>query len=195
MNGKIRLITYGEETSKAMQEVAEKECDKLIEMTGDSLQDIEIVCKVRNDGRNKVELNVNTSDGLFRKEMSSESFYNVLPELTKKVELQIRDYKDKRNDTFKKRRRERKKNLRKIEPLFLEDQEYLQEEDLYNKEKSIKVKTVDLKPMFTEDAIFEMDAVDHNFFLYIDGETFKPSVIYKKNDGGYGILRLDTEIK
>lgn len=195
MNDRIRIITYGEDTSRAMYEVAEKECQDLIDITGDSLQDIEIVCKIRNDGRNKVELNVNTIDGLFRNEMSAENFYDVLPELTKKVEIQIRDYKDKRNDTFKKRRRERKKNLRNLEPVFLEDQEFLEDEMLQNKKKSIKVKTVDLKPMFTEDAIFEMDAIGHNFFLYIDGETFKPSVIYKKNDGGYGILRLDAEIK
>lgn len=195
MNDRIRIITYGEDTSKAMYEVAEKECQDLIDITGDSLQDIEIVCKIRSDGRNKVELNVNTLDGLFRNEMSAESFYDVLPELTKKVEIQIRDYKDKRNDTFKKRRRERKKNLRNLEPVFLEDQEFLEDEMLQNKKKSIRVKTVDLKPMFTEDAIFEMDAIGHNFFLYIDGETFKPSVIYKKNDGGYGILRLDTEIR
>lgn len=51
-----------------------------------------------------------------------------------------------------------------------------------------KVKKIGLKPMFIEDAIMQMDLLGHDFFVYLDAETELVSVIYKRNDGDYGLI-------
>ena len=42
--------------------------------------------------------------------------------------------------------------------------------------------------MSSEEAILQMDLLGHNFFLYKDEETDMPAVVYKRKDGGYGII-------
>ncbi len=61
----------------------------------------------------------------------------------------------------------------------------VEEEEKYN---IIKVKTFDLKPMTPEEAILQMNMLGHNFFLFINDITESPSVIYKRDDGGYGMI-------
>lgn len=52
----------------------------------------------------------------------------------------------------------------------------------------VKVKKIGLKPMFVEDAIMQMDLLDHDFFVYQDAETELVSVVYRRTDGNYGII-------
>lgn len=54
--------------------------------------------------------------------------------------------------------------------------------------KVSKVKKIGLKPMFIEDAIMQMELLGHDFFVYQDAETELVSVVYKRNDGDYGII-------
>ena len=47
---------------------------------------------------------------------------------------------------------------------------------------------VDSSKIYTvEEAVARMEAIDHPFFLYLDEEDDKISVVYKREDGGYGI--------
>ena len=45
--------------------------------------------------------------------------------------------------------------------------------------------------MSTEEAILQMELVEHNFFVFQDAETDNVNVIYKRNDGNYGLLEPD----
>ena len=52
----------------------------------------------------------------------------------------------------------------------------------------VKRKTIEKKPMSEEEAILQMELLDHDFFLYndVDQECF--AVLYKRKDGNYGII-------
>ncbi len=52
----------------------------------------------------------------------------------------------------------------------------------------LKTKKFELKPMSSDEAILQMNMLGHNFFLYIDSATETPSVIYKRENGGYGLI-------
>ena len=52
----------------------------------------------------------------------------------------------------------------------------------------VKVKEFDVKPMFLEEAITQMNQLGHDFFLYLDAETDKVNVIYKRKKGNYGLI-------
>ena len=53
----------------------------------------------------------------------------------------------------------------------------------------VRTKEVYLAPMDLEEAITRMEALGHSFFLYKDKEDNLVSVVYKRFDGGYGVIQ------
>ena len=64
-------------------------------------------------------------------------------------------------------------------------------EALEEKEEIVKRKKIEMKPMNEEEAIMQMDLVDHDFFVYKDIDTKSINVIYKRKDGTFGIIETD----
>jgi len=48
--------------------------------------------------------------------------------------------------------------------------------------------------MSMDDALYEMELVGHDFFLFIDAETSLPSVAYRRRGWSYGVIRLDAPV-
>jgi putative sigma-54 modulation protein len=56
------------------------------------------------------------------------------------------------------------------------------------------LKSIFLEPMPVEEAITRMEALGHQFFMYLDAEDMLVSVLYRRNDGGYGIIQAENKI-
>ncbi len=52
----------------------------------------------------------------------------------------------------------------------------------------VEVKRYDMTPMFEEDAILRMDELGHAFFVFLNAETDRIGVVYRRGDGGYGMI-------
>ena len=52
----------------------------------------------------------------------------------------------------------------------------------------VRVKEFEITAMETEEAILQMEMLDHNFFVFMNGQTGRVSVVYKRDDGTYGLL-------
>jgi ribosome hibernation promoting factor len=52
----------------------------------------------------------------------------------------------------------------------------------------VKSKRFELTPMFEEDAIAQMDDLGHSFFVFLNAETERPAVVYRRRDGNYGLI-------
>jgi hypothetical protein len=46
-------------------------------------------------------------------------------------------------------------------------------------------------PMTLDQALYEMELVGHDFFLYVDKESERPSVVYRRRGYDYGVITLD----
>ena len=46
------------------------------------------------------------------------------------------------------------------------------------------------KPMTVDDALYEMELVGHDFFLFHDKQSDKPTVVYRRHAYDYGLIRL-----
>jgi ribosomal subunit interface protein len=57
----------------------------------------------------------------------------------------------------------------------------------------IREKTHAAVPMSLDQALYEMELVGHDFFLFVDGEAGVPSVVYRRRGWSYGVIRLDPE--
>ena len=56
----------------------------------------------------------------------------------------------------------------------------------------VRRKTFDLDLMIPDDAITRMQLLDHSFFLFINADSGKPSVVYLRDDGDAGLIEIDT---
>ncbi|MBD8080716.1 ribosome hibernation-promoting factor, HPF/YfiA family [Cellulosimicrobium arenosum] len=56
----------------------------------------------------------------------------------------------------------------------------------------IRQKLHSAEPMTMDDALYEMEMVGHDFYLFVDVETSRPSVAYRRRGWTYGVVALDT---
>jgi ribosomal subunit interface protein len=56
----------------------------------------------------------------------------------------------------------------------------------------IRKKVFPAQPMTVDDALYRMELVGHDFYLFIDAETDRPSVVYRRKGWDYGVIGLDT---
>jgi ribosomal subunit interface protein len=54
----------------------------------------------------------------------------------------------------------------------------------------VRTKEHDATPMSVDDALYEMELVGHDFFLFYDKQTERPSVVYRRHAYDYGLIRL-----
>lgn len=58
----------------------------------------------------------------------------------------------------------------------------------------IREKVHSAQPMTVDDALYEMELVGHDFFLFVDAETAQPSVAYRRRGWSYGVIKLDVPV-
>ena len=126
----------------------------------------------------KIEVTIPTEYVLLRAEVVDNDLYNAIDLVIDKLEGQIRKYKTRLSRKSKDNKLAF--NVASIEPLEN------QEEDIV-----VKTKTINPKPMDLEEAIMQMELIGHSFFVYKDTETNLISVVYKRNDGGYGLIETE----
>lgn len=52
----------------------------------------------------------------------------------------------------------------------------------------VKVKRFAIEPMFEEDAVARMEELGHSFFVFVNAENERLAVLYRRNDGDYGLI-------
>ena len=137
--------------------------------------------RIRPEGKKVVvELTLKADGKIYRAEAIDEEILNAVDKTVDKLESQIRKQKTK----FLKKKKEYPQIVN-----LLEDDDAA-EFDIENEveAKITRRKEFDLRPMTTEDAILQMEMLGHNFFIYLDSQTESVCVIYKRQDGNYGLL-------
>lgn len=56
----------------------------------------------------------------------------------------------------------------------------------------VRTKEFQIKPMFSDEAVEQMELLGHNFFVFRDAETSLVNVLYRRDDGNYGLIVADT---
>lgn len=57
----------------------------------------------------------------------------------------------------------------------------------------VREKTHVAAPMTLDQALYEMELVGHDFYLFVDADTHQPSVVYRRKGYDYGVIRLDPQ--
>ncbi len=132
----------------------------------------------------KVEITIFTKMMDFRAEVVDDDLYAAFDLAIDKLEGQMRKLKtrlDRRN----------RDGLGKSIAFENFDAEQEEEEN----EEIIRTKSYMLTPMSVDEAITRMEALGHDFFMYLDDEDQMISVLYRRADGGFGIIQAENALK
>ncbi len=125
---------------------------------------------------------------ILRAEEQSSDLYGAIDEVQSVLQRQIQRYKEK----YWRRERQRRqidKVENEVAPVV--DKGASEEEFEGREVEVIRTKQFTLRPMFTDDAIEQMELLGHNFFVFQDAESHQFSVLYRRRDGNYGLIVPD----
>ncbi|HRI97485.1 MAG TPA: sigma 54 modulation/S30EA ribosomal C-terminal domain-containing protein, partial [Nocardioides sp.] len=57
----------------------------------------------------------------------------------------------------------------------------------------VREKTHPASPMTLDQALYEMELVGHDFYLFMDKESERPSVVYRRRGYDYGVISLEVD--
>jgi putative sigma-54 modulation protein len=117
---------------------------------------------------------------VLRAEDRSDDMYASMDAVVDKLERQIRKHKTKINRKFRQEG--------SLKTLFVEGTSSDNAELENDEFEVVRTKRFTLKPMDVEEAILQMNMVGHNFFVFSNIDTRTVNVVYKRNDGKYGLI-------
>ena len=121
----------------------------------------------------KAEILLNVNGILIWAESSTGDIYSSIDEVIDKLDMQVKRYKGKLTSH---RKGESGKTVEGASSPADEGG------------RIIKTKRFGVKPMTPEEASLQMELLDKNFFIFTDASTGQINVIYKRNDGNYGLI-------
>ncbi|KXT77453.1 ribosome hibernation-promoting factor, HPF/YfiA family [Streptococcus sp. DD13] len=138
--------------------------------------------KVYREKNAKVEVTIPLGSVTLRAEDVSQDMYGSIDLVVDKIERQIR-----RNKTKIEKRNRQKVATNK---LFVDGDYDTEEADQH----IVRTKQIDLKPMSLEEALLQLELLGHDFYLYTDAHDGTTNVLYKREEGGVGLLEVkETE--
>ena len=177
----MEIIIHGDKlkVTDAMNDYIEEKLGKLEKYleNSDNVR-ANVIVKVKNHEQ-RVEITIPLKTFILRTEESKDDFYAAVDKAVDKLERQIR----------KNKTRMMSKQVKPIYDFAFTEIE-LDEENTDDK-KVVKRKKVEVKPMNENEAILQMELLGHQFYMYKDSDTDKPTVVYKRNDGNYGIIESE----
>ena len=175
----MKFVYVGKEVvSDSLKARAEKKLNKLDKYFNKEPESL-IRFRQQRGGRNIAEITVSVDGLILRAEENSNDMYLSIDRAVDKLESQIRRYRTKMGKHLRDPKPEAPEE--KVEPVY--------EEANYD---IVRVKKFSLKPMDVDDAITQMELLGHNFFLFMNAETNSMCVLYRRNDGTYGLLVPET---
>lgn len=125
----------------------------------------------------KIEVTIPTEYVLLRAEVVDEDLYKAIDTIVDILERQVRKYKTRIN--------RKKRSVKESTTVVLNEIEKMIDEE---KDEVVKTKSITPKPMDFEEAIMQMELIGHSFFVFKDTDTDSVNVVYKRKDGGYGLI-------
>ena len=136
-------------------------------------------------GRNNVELTIRSGGTIIRVAESTSDMFATIDAAVSSVERRLR-----RNKTRLEKRLRQDAFTRSVDAEEISSFAPETDEEEY---KIVRSKKFPIKPMTVDEAVLQMELVGHTFFAFKNADDDGSfAVVYKRNDGGYGLIEDDT---
>ena len=137
-------------------------------------------------GRNNVELTIRSGGTIIRVAESTSDMFATIDAAVSSVERQLRKNKARLEKRLRQDAFSRSVDVEEMSSFAPEGEE---EEEF----RIVRTKRCPIKLMTVEEAVLQMNLVDHTFFAFKNADDDGSfAVVYKRNDGGYGLIEDDT---
>lgn len=155
-----------------VKEMAEKKLSKLEKFFPENAE-MDITFSMANN-LEIIEITIRFDGIVFRAEEAKDTFANAIDSAIEALERQIRKNKTR----LQKRLRDEGFKIAEA------DLPEVEEEVMFN----VRTKAFPFKPMSVEEAILQMELLGHSFFVFKDAQDLETCVVYKRKNGGYGLI-------
>ncbi len=170
----MKIIVTGKNisVSEKIQTAIEKKFDKFDKYFTDDVKASIVIHPEK--AKVKMEATIVAKGTIFRAENVSQDVFDCIDIVAEKLSTQVSKYKGKMI----------KKNKSNESVRF----EMIPEIEIQDEGQVVKTKKFQLTPMTVEEAVLQMDLLQHDFFVFLNVETDNVAVVYVRSDGDYGVL-------
>ena len=158
------------------RDLANKSLLKITRIFKDNITSDIVVYIKKGKNHYKIEVSLTVFNNLFRSEEEDKNIITAFKLSVDKLYSQILRGKEKIKNRF----------ARRGQSPFSEN--FVNETQDSTNEKIVKVKKLVLTPIDLNEAILELEQLGHSFYVFKDETTQQVSILYKRNDGGYGLI-------
>lgn len=151
--------------------------ERILDDRSDALVELSVEQHRNADDSHIVEVTLVIDGRTLRTHASAPSHESGVDQVVDKLERRAVDHREK--PRHRSRPAEEKVILRRIADGTAESG---------HEQRIVKTKRFAIEPMFEEDALTRMNELGHQFFVYVDAETERVNVLYRRTDGDYGVI-------
>ena len=169
---RLNITSKNLNAGEDLKAIIEKKLDKLNKYFSEEIEANVMLSQER--GRQKIEATIYANGTIFRAEETTGDAFEGVDRVVEKLSSQMSRFKTK----LQRKHKENKSFIFDAVP------EYEAEEEI----QVVKTKKFKLAPMNVDEAIVQMELLQHNFFVFYNVDRDNVDVVYKRNDGNYGLL-------
>jgi putative sigma-54 modulation protein len=186
----MKLVIHGKniEITDAIREYVNQKIEKAVShfqsLTSEVNVHLSVARNPRINPKQAAEVTIFANGTVIRAEESSESLYASIDLVADKIARKLRKYKEKRLD---------KKTQAQMKTGIVVEQEPVPEDLIGSRtpelpSEVVRTKYFAMPPMTMDEALEQLQLVDHDFYMFRNSESGEINVIYERNHGGYGVI-------
>ena len=168
------------EITPAMENILERKLAKLDKLFDENAVAYTVMSMEK--GRSKIEITIPVKNSTIRSEQTGNDMYELIDDAVEAMEKQMRKYRGKLIDFY-----QSGQNPNKVYEEAVETEE--------DPIRIVRTKRFAVKPMDAQEACLQMELLGHDFYMFLNSDTNEVNVVYKRNDGAFGLIEpiLDDE--
>ncbi|OLP19230.1 ribosomal subunit interface protein [Leptolyngbya sp. 'hensonii'] len=186
----MKLVIQGKniEITDAIHEYVHQKVEKAISHFQSLAMEVDVNLSVARNPRinpkQTAEVTIYANGAVIRAEESSENLYASIDLVADKISRQLRKYKERRQD-----KAYAKPKLGTVVEDLAVEADLIGDRTPELPATVVRTKYFAMPPMTIEEALEQLEMVDHDFYMFRNAETGEINVIYERNHGGYGVIQ------
>ncbi len=191
----MKLLIHGRnlELTPSLRDYTKTKIDKAIHNFHEMVQEADVHLSVARNPRvpqQTAEVTVFANGTVIRAQERSENLYASIDLVANKLARQLRKYKERHNNHHV----HNNKSKKLIQDEDSQTYSTLSDPLIEGKEPhlpspGVRRKYFEMSPMSIDEARAQLDLIDHDFYLFREEESSALRVIYKRDQGGYGVIQ------
>ncbi len=186
----MKLVIQGKniEITDAIRDYVNQKIDKAVThyqaLTTEVDVNLSVARNPRINSKQTAEVTIYVNGSVVRAEESCESLYASIDLVADKIARNLRKYKEKRSekDRLPGKPTEAISDAPLVPDLLMDREPELPAQ-------VVRTKYFTMHPMTPQEALEQLELIDHDFYMFLNSETNEINVVYERNHGGYGVIQ------